>query len=188
MTSSHDVADELRRRLPDLGKLKLHKLLYYAAGWHLAWTGKQLFDEPTQAWRNGPVVAKLWADEEHGRQRPRLQPLGDSQLATIDYVIERYQNYSGHELIRMTHEEDPWRDVIEAEPPIEAGGTDVITPVALQAWFKQDDEFIRYRSEADRLLKQLGDDPFALPSRDAELSSAIKETIAGKKVRRPRPA
>ena len=33
-----------------LTQMKLHKLIYYAHGWHLALTGEPLIDEPVQAW------------------------------------------------------------------------------------------------------------------------------------------
>ena len=37
--SAHDVARELRARRPELKTVQVHKILYYAQGWHLAWTG-----------------------------------------------------------------------------------------------------------------------------------------------------
>jgi hypothetical protein len=36
VVSAHDVAAALRARLPDLPTKKLHKLLYYCQGHHLA--------------------------------------------------------------------------------------------------------------------------------------------------------
>ena len=52
------VAAALRARLtPAPGDVKLHKLLYYAQGWHLARTGRPLFPEAVEAWTDGPVVA-----------------------------------------------------------------------------------------------------------------------------------
>ncbi|MGQ0776145.1 MAG: hypothetical protein ACT4NY_17255 [Pseudonocardiales bacterium] len=38
--SAHDVAAVLRDRLPGLGAKKLHKLLYYCQGHHLATFGE----------------------------------------------------------------------------------------------------------------------------------------------------
>jgi Protein of unknown function (DUF4065) len=62
--SAHDVARELRQRLPYAGDVKIHKLAYYCQGWHVAWTGEPMFREAVEAWTNGPVVAhgsQLWA-------------------------------------------------------------------------------------------------------------------------------
>lgn len=63
-TSAHDVAIELRRRLPGLGVKKLHKLLYYCQGHHLATFGRPLFNETISAWDMGPVVGALWFAEK----------------------------------------------------------------------------------------------------------------------------
>ena len=137
--SAHDVAAELRRRLPDIGVIKLHKLLYYCQGWHLAWGGEPLFGERVRAWANGPVVAELWSDERHGRGRPEPQPLSGDQLATVDYVVERYGRCSPTDLVRRTHLEDPWRDASESDQ-LGSVSEPEITHEALRTWFERDDE------------------------------------------------
>lgn len=146
--SAHDVAAELRSLLPDLGKVQLHKLLYYAQGLHVTWSGEPLFDEAIEAWTNGPVVSSLWADERHGRSRPAPVKLSGDHRALLAEVVRRYGGFSGTELIRRTHLEDPWRDASEAdsEEP-----NPVISVEALQSWFGRSDEFRRHLDEADRL-------------------------------------
>ncbi len=62
--SAHDVAAELRRLLPGVPAKKLHKLLYYCQGHHLAHFEEPLFTEPVMAWDVGPVVAKVWKVEK----------------------------------------------------------------------------------------------------------------------------
>ncbi|HEY6595845.1 MAG TPA: type II toxin-antitoxin system antitoxin SocA domain-containing protein [Asanoa sp.] len=57
--SAHDVAAVLRARQPALGTKKLHKLLYYCQGHHLAAFGSPLFAESIGAWDMGPVVESL---------------------------------------------------------------------------------------------------------------------------------
>lgn len=37
VASARDVALAIERRLPGIGEAKLHKLLYYVQGYHLAW-------------------------------------------------------------------------------------------------------------------------------------------------------
>ena len=49
MLSAHDVARELRQRLPDPGDVKIHKLAYYCQRWHLARTGEPMFPEAIEA-------------------------------------------------------------------------------------------------------------------------------------------
>ena len=133
--SAHDVARELRAQLPGVGDLKLHKLLYYCQGWHLAFFGAPMFMEKIEAWANGPVVAVVWGDERHGRGTPEPRPLGPAALNTISYVLGRYGRSTGKDLIRQTHAEAPWRDASErAEPDPE------LTATELQKFFEADDE------------------------------------------------
>jgi uncharacterized phage-associated protein len=44
----------------NLTHLKLQKLLYFAQGLHLAYSGSPLFDDPIEAWRHGPVVRSIY--------------------------------------------------------------------------------------------------------------------------------
>lgn len=117
--SAHDVARELAARLPRLGEVKLHKLLYYCQGWHLGWTGSPLFHEGIEAWANGPVVADLWRFRKYGGEAPTPRDLDAAMLGTVGYVTSRYGAFSGADLIRLTHTEDPWRDATELSGPDE---------------------------------------------------------------------
>jgi uncharacterized phage-associated protein len=102
-----DVAAELRRRLPGIGVKKLHKLLYYCQGHHLADLGRPLFTESIAAWDTGPVVGALWKSEQAGR--PSLgRPLGQAALNTIGYVVSRYGALTGRDLEILSHGEQPW--------------------------------------------------------------------------------
>lgn len=107
--TAHDVAAELRRRLPGIGVKKLHKLLYYCQGHHLGTFDQPLFSERIDAWDMGPVVADLWRDENRGHQPPPPRPLGEAELNTIGYVISRYGNLTGNDLENLTHSEPPWQ-------------------------------------------------------------------------------
>jgi uncharacterized phage-associated protein len=144
--SAHDVARELRRRLPAAGDVKIHKLLYYCQGWHATWVREPLFLDRIEAWTNGPVVAGLWADEKHQRPRPEPRAPSGEQLATIDYVVSRYGNLTGNQLIRLTHSEDPWREASEIEDPW-ASRDPEITVDNLVRWFSKDQDF-RDREQA----------------------------------------
>lgn len=173
MLSAHDVARELRRRLPDAGDVKVHKLAYYCQGWHLAWTGEPIFGEAIEAWTNGPVVADLWHDEKRGRPRPPGQRLTNEQVATVDYVVGRYGGSTGRELVRRTHLEDPWRDVSEDEDAFATANPE-ITNEALRAWFSTDEDYVAHRDAVTRLRERrdiYGFDGPAIPDdlRDATL-------------------
>lgn len=43
-----------------LSQMRLHKLLYYAQGWHLAVFGEPLFAGRIEAWKHGPVVREVY--------------------------------------------------------------------------------------------------------------------------------
>jgi uncharacterized phage-associated protein len=107
--SAHAVAAELRRRNPGLPTLKLHKLLYYCQGYHLATFGVPLFGESLSAWDMGPVVGSLWYDEKAGRPAEVGPPLDEAALNTIGYVLSRYGALTGRDLRHLTHSEAPWR-------------------------------------------------------------------------------
>lgn len=114
---AHDVARELRDRLPGLPIKKLHKLLYYCQGHHLAATGEPLFVESLSAWDMGPVVGRLWRQEHEGLPPGEPMRLNEQQLNTVGYVVSRYGQLSGLDLQHLTHSETPWIRANEARSP-----------------------------------------------------------------------
>jgi uncharacterized phage-associated protein len=104
-----DVAAALRYRIPGLPSKKMHKLLYYCQGHHLASLGHPLFSESIMAWDMGPVVALLWKSEHEGRAVHTDRPLDEAQLNTVGYVVSRYGQLSGRDLEHLTHSEEPWQ-------------------------------------------------------------------------------
>lgn len=184
--SAHDIADEIRRRQPSIGIVKLHKLLYYVQGWHLAFTGKAAFSEDVEAWINGPVVADLWKDEKHGRGRPQPRDLDGDALSTIDYVLARYGRSTGKDLIRQTHNEDPWRNVSESDDPnvfIDPS----IRHDALTQWFQSDDDFLDRAAAVKRHNDRTDVYSFGPPRFDVGIEDVI-EAARTKQFRQPRPA
>ena len=98
----------LRDRLPGVPIKKLHKLLYYCQGHHLAAFETPLFAETISAWDMGPVVGTLWKQEKEGEPAPPPIELGEAELNTIGYVVSRYGSLTGRDLENLTHSEDPW--------------------------------------------------------------------------------
>jgi uncharacterized phage-associated protein len=117
--SARDVAAALRERLPDLPIKKLHKLLYYCQGHHLAQFGEPLFADTISAWDMGPVVGVLWKVERDGSEPAMTAgpPLDEAQLNTVGYVVSRYGRLTGRELEILTHGEMPWRRANERRTP-----------------------------------------------------------------------
>jgi uncharacterized phage-associated protein len=134
----------LRQRLPSIGVVKLHKLLYYCQGHHLATFGRPLFSDTISAWDMGPVVGTLWREEKDGQppDEQGLLPaeLGEAELNTIGYVVSRYGRMTGRELEILTHGESPWQRANDRRRP----GTR--TRIEL-SWI---DEYFREADAADR--------------------------------------
>ena len=107
--SAHDVAAVLRDRLPGLPKKKLHKLLYYCQGHHLAAFDEPLFNETISAWDMGPVVGTLWHAEKESDVPKVHREMNEAQLNTIGYVLSRYGALTGQDLENLTHSEEPWQ-------------------------------------------------------------------------------
>lgn len=107
--SADDVAAVLRARLPGLPTKKLHKLLYYCQGHHLAAFGQPLFHESLSAWDMGPVVGTLWHREKYGDVAMVHSDLTEAQLNTVGYVVSRYGALTGLDLEHLTHSEAPWQ-------------------------------------------------------------------------------
>lgn len=98
-----------------LTDLKLQKLLYYAQGTAIKYTGRLLFAENIAAWRLGPVVPEVYdMYKSYGRnpidekiEKPEFD--NDTEVILQD-VYEEYGQFSASKLVEMTHEEMPWKD------------------------------------------------------------------------------
>ncbi|HEY8547875.1 MAG TPA: type II toxin-antitoxin system antitoxin SocA domain-containing protein [Acidimicrobiales bacterium] len=144
--SAHDVARELRRRVPDAGLAQVHKWSYYAQAWHLILTGRPLFYEQIEAYAHGPVVAPLWRAEHYGSSPPPRQPLDDTGRLVLDLVLETYGSWPAWKLKQQTHREGPWRDIKEYDGPGEP--SPVITHENLVEWFESTGEAEQVRARA----------------------------------------
>jgi uncharacterized phage-associated protein len=89
---------------------KLHKLLYYCQGHHLAAFGEPLFIDAIEAWDRGPVVASLWREEKYGPLLEASDPIvEEAGLNTVGYVVSRYATMTGADLEALSHGEPPWQ-------------------------------------------------------------------------------
>jgi uncharacterized phage-associated protein len=122
--SASAVAAALRERLPGLPTKKLHKLLYFCQGHHLAAFGHPLFSETISAWDRGPVVGQLWYSERQGGALAIGEQAGarldEGALNTVGYVVSRYGALTGRDLENLTHAETPWQRADEQRRPGES--------------------------------------------------------------------
>lgn len=119
MATVFDVARYILEKYGSMSAMKLQKLVYYSQAWSLVWDDEPLFEEPIEAWANGPVVPALY--EKH-RGIFKVDPwrvggdpsiLTDTQRATIDTVCDVCYSLNAQQLSDMTHNEAPWRDARE---------------------------------------------------------------------------
>jgi hypothetical protein len=54
-----DVAEYILELGGEMETTKLQALVYLSQAHHLAWCGRPLFDEPIEAWAEGPIVPAL---------------------------------------------------------------------------------------------------------------------------------
>ena len=178
--SGHDVARELRRRVPSAGVLKIQKLLYYCDGWNIAFNGRPLFQERIEAWDQGPVVADVWHDEHRGRELPPQRSLAGADLAIVEYVVKRYGHFTGEELMEMTHREDPWRSLTNERGEVSTRNAE-ITPDAMRGWFTHDDEYLAHAAEVARMRERRDvyafEDPAITPSLKAACEHVLGQPV-----------
>ena len=136
-------------------QMKLHKLVYFAHGWHLALTGKPLIDETLQAWDYGPVVPSLYHEFKHFRSRditepamdllplegskfkvfvPIVEPDDQYTRDLLERIIKVYGKFTALQLSAMTHEpSSPWSVARAKNPGVNFVG---ITNEDLRTYFR----------------------------------------------------
>jgi len=122
--------------LPRAGALKLHKLLFYVQGWHLAFTGRRAFPETIEAWDNGPVVADVWHARQGHRPVPPATSLNWQTSTIVAFVAANYGRHSGKKLMEWTHQEgSPWA-VVDHGPDRFSFVNGEITDDLIEQFFK----------------------------------------------------
>lgn len=141
------VADYFLRRTDlDAGdvmtNLRLQKLVYFAQGWHLAFTQRVLFRDRIEAWVHGPVIPSLYARFKPYGWKPidttqaNAPCFDDATLEILDEVWNVYGQYSAKRLEELTHAEDPWRRARAGYDPGERCTVE-ITPQAMQLFYTE---------------------------------------------------
>jgi uncharacterized phage-associated protein len=119
---------------------KLQKLVYYCQAWSLAWTGEPLFNEPIEAWRDGPVVPILFARHKYSVEVDAIEDadpsaFSEAQLDTIDSVLGFYGDRSANDLIKSSHSEQPWIDARRGLMPWQSGNQ-VISHASMREFYR----------------------------------------------------
>ena len=123
MATVLDVARYVLNKCGTMTTMKLEKLVYYCQAWSLGWDEVPLFAEEFEAWANGPVCPQLF-DEHRGlfvvsenflSNLPKCN-FTDSELETMNSVIEYYGDKEPQWLSELTHKESPWREARKGIP------------------------------------------------------------------------
>lgn len=143
MATALDVATYLLEKLGPMTAMKLQKLVYYCQAWSLVWDERPMFDDPIEAWLNGPVVPKLY-EMHRGRfmiecsdlkaKGGNPDALNDDAKATADQVIKGYGDKSAQWLSDLTHKEAPWR-LARAGLGDDERGSSQITLVSMEEYY-----------------------------------------------------
>lgn len=97
-----------------ISNLKLQKMMYYQQGFHLVYFGTPLFDEDIVAWQYGPVVPSVYKEYKSFESNSISTSkegisLSDDEEELFNNVYEEYNQFSAVALMKMTHEESPWK-------------------------------------------------------------------------------
>ena len=97
-----------------ISNLNLQKMMYYQQGFHLAYFGTPLFDEDIVAWQYGPVVPSVYKEYKSFESNSISTSkegisLSDDEEELFNNVYEEYNQFSAVALMKMTHEESPWK-------------------------------------------------------------------------------
>jgi uncharacterized phage-associated protein len=140
MATVFDVAAYVLGKQGEMTAMKLQKLVYYAQAWSLVWDEEPLFDNPIEAWANGPVTPDLY-QAHRGRYRLTREMIrGDEtrliaeQRETIDAVLSFYGGRTSQWLSDLTHSEDPWKNARCGLAPGERGDQ-VITHATMAEYY-----------------------------------------------------
>lgn len=99
-----------------LTPLQVIKLVYFAQGWTLARTGKELFFQPVEAWKHGPAIRDVYREVKIYVDKPvenflRSAPakFDNNEEFLMSEVYRLYGGLGGVQMIQLTHNPDsPW--------------------------------------------------------------------------------
>lgn len=101
-----------------LSHKKLQKLVYYAYSWYLVKNNNsseninnKLFDSRIEAWVHGPVCPELYyAYNNNAITKYNSKVIDIDTKKILDLIVRIYGKYTGEELEKLTHNEEPWKN------------------------------------------------------------------------------
>ncbi|WP_423599817.1 Panacea domain-containing protein [Roseateles sp. MS654] len=144
-STAKKIADYMLSRFQEIGDpittAKLHKLLYYVQGWHLAHHDEPAFPERIEAWMHGPACPAIHRLYDGHWGRPITEPVAQPQdldprlRKLVDDVLDLYGIDTGYSLHIRTRQESPWREARQGLSNHHEGCTEEITHESMKRFF-----------------------------------------------------
>lgn len=106
-----------------ISNLKLQKLLYFIQAIYLVQLKVPCFNDEIQAWDFGPVVPNVYHKfKQYGAGNipyvnAEIYDVGnkidDKDKKRIAIILEGFAHYRAIDLVKATHEQDPWKNVYQ---------------------------------------------------------------------------
>lgn len=166
MTTSvtvHDVvASLLAQARGHLSMPAIHRMTYYAQGWHLAWAGTPLFGEEIRIRKSGPVAHALFPHQRNGVTEEEW-PAGDASEITghsaeiLKSVFNSYGHMTGISMGELAHKEAPC--ILALARKTDEDTEPVIDLAEMTAFFKAlDDALENQTAYANRFMAHYTDE------------------------------
>jgi uncharacterized phage-associated protein len=160
--SVHDaVAFLLAHKGSFLTASALHKMAYFAQGWHLAWAGGPLFEEEIRTRKTGPFIPAMFPHQKDGYTETSW-PAGNAAAVSADHarvleaVIAHYGYMSGLNLGEFANAQAPC--LLAMQRATEEDPSPVIDLGELKAFFKALDDAPEDRTAyANRFMDRYAD-------------------------------
>lgn len=131
-----DIASYIEQNKNTYGHMQLQKLVYYCQAWSLAWTGKTLFAEEIEAWKDGPVVRDVYDAVHTGEVKTRETKIPHEVIAIVEAVWNYYGQNTGKFLSKKSHEETPWIEA-RGDLPAGAGSTNPLSQTTMRRYYSR---------------------------------------------------
>lgn len=127
-----EVALYVINKTEEITNLKLQKTIFFIQQWYLSFFRIPLFVEEAEAWRHGPVYPSLYHKyKKYGKapldkcQIEHFVHLSEEEIKFIDSVGGIFLDYSVDFLVRLSHEELPWKQAMEEKNNYLSNGQNV---------------------------------------------------------------
>lgn len=162
-TTVHNViAFLLARNGGFLTTSSLHKMAYFAQGWHLAWAGTPLFDEEIRIRASGPFIPAMFPHQKDGYTETswtagNAAAITADQAKVLEGVFSHYGDLTGVTMAEFANAQAPC--LLAMQRATDDEPRPVINLAELKAFFKALDDSPEDRAAyANRFMDRYTDE------------------------------